>query len=95
MQLSNTGWIRLSLLAGLLLTSCSTAPRIEYVPQKVEVPVIQPCPKVTVQPIPHLDIQDLKQGSTQAEIMAAWVASLYRLQGDDLALRALLKPYSK
>lgn len=83
----------ISALIGLL--GCSSAPVIQYVPQRVEVPVVQKPPAVTVPPAPRLAIQDVSDQSTDAQMMASWVASVQQLKADDLRLRALLEPYQK
>ena len=85
------------LAAGLLAIAaigCSTQPAIQYVPQTVEVPVIEKPPSVTIPPVPRLAIQGLGAESGDAEMMAAWVASVQQLKADDQRLRALLEPYA-
>jgi len=85
------------LAAGLLAVvtfACATQPAIQYVPQKVEVPVVEKPPSVTIPPVPRLAIQGLGTESSDAEMMAAWVASVQQLKADDQRLRALLEPYS-
>ena len=86
------------LVAGLLALAtfaCSTQPAIQYVPQKVEVPVVEKPPPVTIPPVPRLAIQGLGAESSDAEMMAAWVASVQQLKADDQRLRALLVPYGR
>jgi len=86
------------LVAGLLAVTalaCSTQPAIQYVPQKVEVPVVEKPPTVAIPPVPRLAIQGLDPQSSDAEMMAAWVASVQQLKADDQRLRALLQPYGR
>ena len=87
--------ITLAIVGAMLLSACSSAPIIQYVPQRVEVPVIEKPPAVQVPQPPHLAIQDVTPQSTGAQMMAAWVASVEQLKADDLRLRALLEPYSQ
>ena len=86
------------LVAGLMAMAacaCSTQPAIQYVPQKVEVPVVEKPPAVTIPPVPRLAIQGIGAESSDAEMMAAWVASVQQLKADDQRLRTLLEPYSR
>ncbi len=82
-------------LAASLVCACGAQPAIQYVPQKVEVPVVQAPPRVAVPPVPVLAIQRLTSRSSDAEMMAAWVASVEQLKADDQRLRALLAPYAQ
>jgi hypothetical protein len=86
------------LVAGLLAMAafgCSAQPSIQFVPQKVEVPVAEKPPTVAIPPLPQLAIQELGPESSDAEMMAAWVASVQQLKADDQRLRALLEPYGR
>ena len=65
----------LFLIVFLLLTSCSTQPKI------VRVPVAVDCPKPVMQPMPHLPVHDLHDNSTPPEVMKAWVATGMILNG--------------
>jgi hypothetical protein len=89
------GWMPVvaAALAGNL-SGCAAQPTIQYVPAKVEVPVIEKPPPATIPPVPTLAIQRLTPASTDAEMMAAWVASVEQLKADDQRLRALLTPYT-
>ena len=82
------------LVCAVLLSACSSAPMVQYVPQKVEVPVIEKPPPVALPPVPTLAVQQLNDQSSDAEMMAAWVASVQQLKADDQRLRALLAPYA-
>ncbi len=82
-------------LAASLVSACASQPVIQYVPQKVEVPVAGAPPEVAIPPIPSLAIQRLSPRSSDAEMMAAWVASVEQLKADDQRLRALLAPYAR
>ena len=86
------------LVMGLLAMAafgCSMPPAIQFVPQKVEVPVAEKPPTVAIPPVPQLQIQELGPDSSDAEMMAAWVASVQQLKADDQRLRALLEPYGR
>ncbi len=85
----------LALGALICASACASQPMIQYVPQKVEVPVVEAPPPVVVPPIPTLPIQRLTTQSSDAEMMAAWVASVEQLKADDQRLRALLAPYTR
>ena len=82
--------------AALAAHLCACAqPAIQYVPQRVEVPIVEKPPAVAVPPVPMLAIQRLTPESSDADMMAAWVASVAQLKADDQRLRALLAPYAR
>src|SRR5262249_49695257 len=87
---------RRSLVVALctLLCGCAQQPMIQYVPQRVEVRVTEKPPAIAMPPVPRLAIQELRTESNDAEMMAAWVASVQQLKADDQRLRALLEPYA-
>jgi hypothetical protein len=80
---------------GAGLCACGSQPQVRYVAQRVEVPLIERPPAIEVPPPPHLAIQDLTERSSDAEMMAAWVASVHQLKSDDQRLRAMLVPYAR
>ena len=76
------------------MCGCTAQPMVQYVPQRVEVPVIEKPPPIAVPAPPRLAIQELTTSSSDAEMMAAWVASVEQLKADDQRLRALIAPYA-
>lgn len=96
MVTSGRNWQRLAVSMVVLASVCGCAarPMVQYVPQRVEVPVIEKPPAIAVPAPPRLAIQELTPSSSDAEMMAAWVASVEQLKADDQRLRALIAPYT-
>jgi hypothetical protein len=90
------GMVAMLALAAIGLFGCA-AERIVY--RSITVPVAVPVepPKVEVPPRPRLAIEDLvgDNAADDAEMIAAWVASLDSCRRDDRLLRGLLRPFAK